>query len=163
MGMTDHMDTVALRDMIQADLPVLFEQQADPQAVHMAAFTSERPTDREAYMAHFRKVLGNPSIVKKTVLCNGEVAGSILKFELFNEPCIGYGLGREFWGRGIMTRALTEFLKGVSERPLYARAAHDNAASIRVLQKCGFTITGKDHFFANARGEEIEEVILTLR
>jgi hypothetical protein len=31
-----------------------------------------------------------------------------------------------------------------------------------VLQKCGFVITGEDKGFANARGQEIEEYMLTL-
>lgn len=48
-------------------------------------------------------------------------------------------------------------------RPLYARAAKDNVASIRVLEKCGFRISGYERAFANARGEEIEEAILELR
>jgi RimJ/RimL family protein N-acetyltransferase len=38
----------------------------------------------------------------------------------------------------------------------------DNIASIRVLEKCGFTIFGYDKGFANARGEVVEEVILKL-
>ena len=47
--------------------------------------------------------------------------------------------------------------------PLYARVAKDNAASIRVLDKCGFKLHDEDRGFANARGEEIEEYILILR
>jgi RimJ/RimL family protein N-acetyltransferase len=47
-------------------------------------------------------------------------------------------------------------------RPIYARVAKDNVASLRVLEKCGFTITGQAKGFANARGEEIEEWILEL-
>jgi hypothetical protein len=31
-----------------------------------------------------------------------------------------------------------------------------------VLEKCGFVVSGFDRGFANARGEEIDEVILTL-
>ena len=44
--------------------------------------------------------------------------------------------------------------------PIYARASKDNLASIRVLEKCGFKITGHGKGFANARGKEIEEVVL---
>ena len=51
----------------------------------------------------------------------------------------------------------------VTERPLHARAAADNAGSIRVLEKCGFVVTGSGRGFANARGEEIDEVLLALR
>jgi len=32
-----------------------------------------------------------------------------------------------------------------------------------VLEKCGFTIIGEARGFANARGEEIDELILELR
>ncbi len=66
---------------------------------------------------------------------------------------MGYWLGREYWGKGIATRALSLFLDQVTARPLYAYVAKHNLASIRVLQKCGFTITS----------EEAEEVILLLR
>jgi RimJ/RimL family protein N-acetyltransferase len=50
----------------------------------------------------------------------------------------------------------------VTERPLHARAAKDNLASLRVLQKCGFEVTGHDTGYANARAATIEEVLLTL-
>jgi RimJ/RimL family protein N-acetyltransferase len=47
-------------------------------------------------------------------------------------------------------------------RPLYARAASDNAGSIRVLEKCGFTRVGGGRAFAHGRDEETEEVVLRL-
>jgi RimJ/RimL family protein N-acetyltransferase len=62
----------------------------------------------------------------------------------------------------IATKALSEFLRLLKTRPLYARVAKDNIASIRVLEKCGFTISGEDKGFSNARGEEVEEYILEL-
>ena len=46
--------------------------------------------------------------------------------------------------------------------PLYASAAQDTAASIRVLEKCGFEMRGSAKAFAKARGTEIEEVFLEL-
>ena len=51
---------------------------------------------------------------------------------------MGYWIGREFWGRGVATRALWAFLHEVEERPIYAGVAETNIASIRVLEKCGF-------------------------
>lgn len=47
-------------------------------------------------------------------------------------------------------------------RPLYAGAASDNAASIRVLTKCGFLIVGEGRGFAHGRNEETDEVVLRL-
>src|SRR5262249_57819156 len=95
----------------------------------------------------------------------GEVAGSI---GAFVAPWSGtlevtYWIGREFWDKGIATKALAVFLSVVKTRPIYARAAKDNTASVRVLEKCGFTITGYERGFANARGEEVEEVVMELR
>ena len=74
-----------------------------------------------------------------------------------------YWLGREFWGKGIASRALRVFLREVQVRPLYARVAKDNVASLRVLQKCGFEIRGEARGFAHARGEEVEELVLELK
>ena len=76
---------------------------------------------------------------------------------------VTYWIGREFWGQGIATKALAALLSTVKTRPLYARAARDNIASLRVLEKCGFMIAGYERGFANARGEEVEEVVLELR
>jgi hypothetical protein len=54
---------VTLRDMVEGDMPVFFEQQLDAEANEMAAFTSTDPTDRNAFMAHCAKILGDPEIL----------------------------------------------------------------------------------------------------
>lgn len=154
--------TVVLRDVSDTDLPIFFEQQLDPDANYMAAFTSGDPTNREAFDAHWSRVLGDKDNINKTILVDGQVAGNIASFMQFGEREIGYWIGKPYWGRGIATVALVEFLRLVTERPLYARAVKDNAASLRVLQKCSFTIIGEDTGFANARGKEVEEWILKL-
>ena len=151
-----------LRDVVDDDLPIFFAHQQDPVANYMAAFTAKDPADLEAFHKHWAKIRADESILIKTILYNGQVAGSVTTFVQFGEREVSYWLGREFWGKGIATQALTEFLRYVDERPLYARAAKDNIASIRVLQKCGFVIVGEDKGFANARGQEIEEYILEL-
>ena len=77
-------------------------------------------------------------------------------------PEVSYWIGREYWGQGVATRALTALLALVTVRPLYGRAAKDNFASLRVMEKCGFQVVGAERGFANARGEEIDELILRL-
>jgi RimJ/RimL family protein N-acetyltransferase len=160
---TSNPSAVSLREVIDSDLPILFEQQLDPEANHMAAFTARNPADRQAFNAHWAKIRADPAVTLRTILCDGQVAGSLVCFPLFGQPSVGYWLGRSFWGRGIATRALGLFLALLPTRPLFARAASDNLASIRVLQKCGFVLTGEDRGFAQARGQEIAEVILELR
>jgi RimJ/RimL family protein N-acetyltransferase len=153
---------VRLRDIAASDLPTLFEQQLDPDANYMAAFTSKDPTDRDAFTAHWAKIMGDATITLKTILFEGQIAGSVLSHAWFGKPEISYWLGKEYWGKGIATEALSQFLAALRARPLYARAAKDNVASLRVLAKCGFTVTGEDKGFANARGTEVEEFILEL-
>lgn len=154
---------VVLRDVAESDLPIFFEQQLDPGASHMAAFTARNPADRDAFMARWRRTLGDESIIKRTILFDGRVAGNVVSFELSGEREVGYWIAREYWGKGVATRALSMVLAEVETRPLYAHVAKDNIASIRVLQKCGFEVYGEGKEFSNARGEEVEKVILQLR
>lgn len=149
-----------LREVIPADLPIFFEFNRDPVAVHMAAFTSANPDDRAAFDAHWARILADDSVLNRTIVYDDEVAGSVASYEMDGRLEVTYWLGREFWGRGIATAALAEFLTIQTARPIYARAVKDNAASLRVLQKCGFEIIGEDKGFANARGEVIEEYVL---
>jgi RimJ/RimL family protein N-acetyltransferase len=155
-------EEVTLREVIASDLPIFFAQQLDPVANRMAAFTAKDPTDEERFAAHWAKILGDATTINRTVLVAAEVVGHVACFEQFGEHEVTYWLGREFWGKGIATAALAALLREVSIRPLHARAASDNLASIRVLEKCGFVIVGADRGFANARGAEIDEAILRL-
>lgn len=126
---------VQLRDVTPGDLPIFFEHQLDPDANYMAAFTARDPADRDAFTAHWTKILGDDTITIKTILFEGQVAGYVLSFERFGNPEVSYWIGKKYWGKGIATQALSEFLDHVTVRPLYARAAKDNIASIRVLKR----------------------------
>jgi RimJ/RimL family protein N-acetyltransferase len=78
------------------------------------------------------------------------------------EPEVSYWIGREFWGMGVASKALSLFLSFVDTRPLSARVAKDNLASLRVLEKCGFVRSGEGSGYSHVRGEEVEEFILHL-
>jgi RimJ/RimL family protein N-acetyltransferase len=150
---------VRLREVTEDDLPIFYEQQADPEANAMAAFPAR---DREAFTEHWLKVLADDSVSKKTVLFDGHVAGNIVRFEQSGQPLVGYWIGRSYWGKGIATRALSEFLGQVAARPLYARVAKHNFASIRVLEKCGFTVAGEERAPSGAGEDEVEELVMRL-
>jgi len=152
-----------LRDVVEDDLSIFFEQQLDADANYMAAFTAKDPTNREAFTAHWNRILADSTVTIKTIVFDGQVVGSVLSYEESGKPEVSYWIGKEYWGKGLATRALSDFLAhGNKTRPIYARAAKDNIGSLRVLEKCGFTIIGEGKGFANARGEEIEELILEL-
>ena len=134
------MTPVTLREVRPEDLPVFFEQQRDPDAVRMAEFFSR---DRETFDAHWVKVLANPTNLVRTIEFEGQVAGNIGSWEIEGQRYVGYWLGKSFWGKGIATEALAQYLK-VDTQPLEGRVAKSNVGSIRVLEKCGFKNVGED-------------------
>jgi RimJ/RimL family protein N-acetyltransferase len=134
-------DDVTLRDVKRGDLPIFFEHQLDPEASRMADFPSR---DRKAFMAHWSRILDDETVTTKTILFEGNVAGNVVSFVRSGEREVGYWVGREYWGRGVATRALSEFLGHIVTRPLYAHVARHNIASVRVLQKCGFRVCGEE-------------------
>jgi RimJ/RimL family protein N-acetyltransferase len=152
---------VVLREVHESDLPVFFRQMNDPEAVRMAAFTPEDPADRDAFDARWKRILASDDVTR-TVLADGDVVGSTAVYGEPGEREVTYWVDRAHWGRGVATAALRALLAEVRERPLYARAAADNAGSLRVLEKCGFRRTARVSGYANARGAEIDEVVLTL-
>jgi RimJ/RimL family protein N-acetyltransferase len=153
------MAEVHLRDIQDSDLDVFYEQQADPEANRMAAFPAR---EREAFLAHWRKNLANEGNTHRTIVADGQVAGNIVSYEMDGQREVGYWLGRAYWGKGIATQALAQFLRIVIERPLYAHVAKHNVGSQRVLEKCGFTVCGEDTIFSDVHGEMVEEWILKL-
>jgi len=150
---------VRLRDVTADDLPIFFEHQRDPAANQMAAFPAR---DREAFMAHWTKIVGDETCTTKTVVFEGQVAGNVVSWGPSDDRAVGYWIGREFWGKGVATRALAQFLHVVKTRPLYAHVASHNLASLRVLQKCGFTISGTAKVASTVANGEVEELILRL-
>jgi RimJ/RimL family protein N-acetyltransferase len=153
---------MTIREVEFSDLESFYEHQLDPEAIRMAAFVSEDPKDKLAFDAHWEKILNSAQIKNRTIVAEGQVAGHIACYPDGENMEVTYWLGREFWGRGLATQSLKRMLHLVVERPIFARAATDNIGSIRVLQKCGFKIIGKNKDLAHGRGEETEECILRL-
>jgi [ribosomal protein S5]-alanine N-acetyltransferase len=89
-------------------------------------------------------------VVEFAIEVDGEVAGGIgLTFGTDIHRCsaeIGYWLGRSFWGRGLATAAVKALVGyGFREfRPMriFARVFAGHTASIRVLEKAGFSREG---------------------
>jgi RimJ/RimL family protein N-acetyltransferase len=151
---------VVLRDVIDSDLPIFFEHQRHPDSNRMAAVAAR---DRDAFMAHWNKVLADPANKTQTVLVDGRVAGNVVSWDGDGERLVGYWIGSGFWGRGVATRALAKYLAFDTHRPLHARVAKHNVASRRVLEKCGFTVIGEGLVSPETTGgEPIPEYLLSL-
>ncbi len=156
------MAEVALRPIEDSDLDALYELMRDPESVAMAAFTAEDPDDRAAFDAHMARIRALPDVFNRVITLDGRLVGSIASFVMDGDTEVTYWIDRSFWGQGIAGRALALLLESVRVRPLFGRAASDNAGSLAVLRKAGFAVVGTDVGYANARHQEIEETILRL-
>lgn len=107
--------TISLREVEDADLLIFFEHQSDPEGNRMVGSS---PRDRDAFMFHWARTLLDPAIDRKTILSGGLVAGYVGRFERLGTPEVCYWLGREFWGRGVASQALSIFLAAEGRRPL---------------------------------------------
>ena len=160
--MTKNKLNIKLRPTEISDLDNLFQFQLDKEGGYLAAFMPKDPTDKSAYINKHTKLLNDPTINNQTIIFDNTVVGSIAKFIMEGDTEITYWIDRNFWGQGIATSALNDFLKIELTRPIYGRVAFDNLGSQKVLTKCGFIKIGTDKGFANARQTEIEEFIYKL-
>ena len=131
---------VTLRSVSEADVEVFLEHQLDPEANRMAAFPARQ---RSEHTAHWRRILADETVVARTVVHDGRVAGNVVSWVQDGHREVGYWLGREHWGGGIASLALEQLIGVVDDRPLFAYVAVHNAGSARVLEKCGFVLDGE--------------------
>jgi RimJ/RimL family protein N-acetyltransferase len=141
-----------LRKVVESDLDAFYEHQREPEANEMAIFPAR---DRETFYAHWRRILADDSTIQRTIVHEGEVAGNIGCWEQEGKRLVGYWIGKDFWGKGIATRALTELAAEIPERPLHAWVATTNVGSIRVLEKSGFVRV-------DSRTTDVEELLYEL-
>jgi len=129
---------ILLRPVLESDLPILFEQQLDRDAIALSAYPAK---DKGEFMRHWDGILKNKAIVARTIMYKEKIAGHIICWkEGKYEQRVGYWIGKQFWGRGIASSTLREFLAVVKIRPLYAHVANHNIASQKVLEKNGFVL-----------------------
>lgn len=130
---------VSLRPVIESDLEAIFVHQSDPIANQLAQFP---PRDREAFFKHWHQnILGQVNVLPRAILVDGKFVGNIGHWQSDGQALIGYWIDREYWGKGIATQTLAQFLPLVSLRPLFAHVAKHNLASQRVLLRHGFVLT----------------------
>lgn len=92
----------------------------------------------------------NPQ-VNFAIVVGGEAVGGIglvLKDDIYRCAAeIGYWLGEEFWGQGIMTEAVRALTRWGFEHfdlsRIYAGVLEWNPASMRVLEKAGYQFEGR--------------------
>ncbi|MES2655053.1 MAG: GNAT family N-acetyltransferase [Bacteroidota bacterium] len=153
---------ITLRPTELTDLSIFFQYQLDEEGGYMAAFMPKNHTDKEAYIEKWTKLIADPTISIRTILLNGNVVGVVSKFMMHGDAEITYWIDKPFWGQGIASEGLAQFLAIEKTRPIHGHVAFDNIGSQKVLEHCGFVRIGNDYGFANAREAEIEEFIYQL-
>jgi RimJ/RimL family protein N-acetyltransferase len=147
---------VSLREVEERDFARFYEDQSDPEASAMAAFTA-RP--KPAFLKHWAEILQDQTVTARSVLADDRVVGHVVTWPEGEHRLLGYWVSKSQWGKGIATAALQQFLAEVSERPLRAIVATHNHGSIRVLEKCGFTLT----LTRTSPEDGVEEHVMDLR
>ena len=150
---------IELRDVTDDDLPILFEFQRDPASNVMADVA---PRDDEAFQARWKELRSDSNALVKIITVEETVVGVVLSFIRKGVRELGYWIGRDYWGRGLASRAVAAFLPYDSQRPLTAIVVKDNLRSLRVVEKNGFIRTGEVVDTSWYSGGQIELWILTL-
>jgi RimJ/RimL family protein N-acetyltransferase len=143
--------TVELREIRDADIPILFAHQSDPEANAMAAFPAR---DEAKFREHLSRVLADPANIVRAIVIGDVVVGQIGSWNDGDERDVFYWVGREHWGKGYATAALSAFLAIDPMRPLWVHVAEHNIRSQRVAERCGFVF---DHV---VQDEDVLERVL---
>lgn len=153
---------ITLREVQSRDLDQFFLFQQDADAAHMAGFASTNPSDRGVFDHHWGELLNSPDTFVRTIDHEGQPIGSIAAFEDEGAREIMFWTDKQFWGQGITTEALSQFLKDFPERPVRARVVVDNVGTLKILQSLGFEEVGVESSFSNVRAKVVQEKILQL-
>lgn len=145
-------DRLVLRSFEMSDLEDFFEYCSGEGVGVMAGWPKHEDIKiSESILERFVEVDDTYAIVEKE---SGKVIGSVGIHKRFNDENydiekqreIGYVLGKDYWGQGIMPEAVTEVIRYIIEETnievIYCKHADYNAQSVRVIEKCGFELVG---------------------
>ncbi|QXU40261.1 GNAT family N-acetyltransferase [Pedobacter sp. D749] len=129
------------------------------------------PYEKKDGEAFIQLALSHSPLQIKAIVLKGEVIGSIGVHQLADiyskSAEMGYWIGEEHWGKGIVALAVQEMLKYGFDtfdiERIFARTTHTNLASQQVLKKSGFIFEAelKGTIFKN--GEYFDELIFGFR
>ena len=104
------------------------------------------------------------------IAVDGRAVGSIGVFRMDNihhrTAEMGYYVAEPFWGQGVCTQAVTQVCRQVFDTTdilrIFAQPFARNAASCRVLEKCGFVLEGRLRKNAVKNGEVCDMLLYAL-
>lgn len=145
-------DRITLRSWRDSDAETLYKYASDEEVGARAGWQPHRSVEESLKI--IQTVFNNPTTWAIELNETGEAIGaigygpscdcSLPAWE--GEPTVGYWVAKPYWGMGICTEALQMMIDYVKMNTGIASliSGHfiDNAASGRVMEKCGFIATG---------------------
>ncbi len=137
---------LVLRAPMRGDVPELVRL-ADNAAIATRLARLPHPYTRADAIGFVEIFAQRPDERPYAITLDDRFAGVIgFTFSEGKPPELGYWLGEPYWGRGLMSEAARGLLEAAHRTGHFeliaARALADNAASLNVLAKLGFTRTG---------------------
>lgn len=145
-------ERLVLREIARSDVPAIFALESDPVVMrYWSRLPMKEIAEAQEQVERSMGYFGSRDGLKWCLTRPGEDRllghASIFSFsEQSGRADIGYGLAREHWGQGLMHEALTAIVDyafgPLGLRRLEADVAPGNAASLRSLERLGFTREG---------------------
>ena len=147
-------ERLILRPWRESDAEALFKYASDPDVGPRAGWPPHKSVDES--MQIIRTVFNTPTMwaveLKETgeaIGCVGYLPASVSNLQIPDDQCeVGYWIGKPYCGRGICTEALRLVIDYCFNEKHFTILWGDffpgNPASGRVMQKCGFTDTGRE-------------------
>ena len=163
MDLTIPLQQCVLRPWRESDATALVKHANNPKVARNLRDLFPQPYTLEIAARWFATVKTLTPGTNFAIEVEGEAAGSIdIRFHECTPQGaeIGFWLGEEFWGRGIMSEAVTAFtghvFRNFPVHELYACVFSWNAASRRVLQKSGYRNTGLKAGCGEKGGQKVD-------
>lgn len=166
------MDDVLLRTWEEADAASLVRHANDAEiAANLRdGFPSPYTARDAAWFLGDCQVREGRDQLCRAVVVKGAAAGCVtvtLGCDVYRKSAeIGYWLGRDFWGRGIMTEAVRELCRAAFAAwdicRIQAEVFASNTGSRRVLEKAGFTLEGTKRKAVYKNGQMLDACMYAL-
>jgi [ribosomal protein S5]-alanine N-acetyltransferase len=159
---------VLVRLLEQADLPSLLQMNSNAEVTALLPYaTWNSPADGKAWYDRMRGIEAAGTALQFVVVAkSANVAiGTCLLFRLeeaSGRAELGYALGREHWGQGLMREALAALLSAafgsMGLRRIEAEVSTRNPASAKLLARLGFTKEGllRKRWVVKGGAEDVE-------
>lgn len=163
---------VALRSLVDADVPALFDVFSDPEVMrYWSAPPFNSAADAERLLRDIQESFRTRRLFQWGIaqLADDRIVGTCTLFRLdtiHRRAEVGFALARTCWGRGLASEALTAALRFAFESLQLHRIEADadprNERSLRLLQRHGFQREGHLRERYHVGGEIQDAVILGL-